>query len=368
MPQQGRPGPRGLIAKSPLLRKLVWPSAVQALRRRRDGAIALNAIFRSLLGRDPDEAEQAQLLDRAKHGLDFDALVDELLSGSEGLERIRRRWSALVRGELERHLHPGTADSPAPGPRVVFLHIMKVGGTSLSEMLSTWVDPARSMVAVPLDDIVVMPKPQLAGLSLITGHIPFETLALIPGGFSTVCALRDPFERTISHYQELRRTGNSHGDLSLDQFLSDEAYSVPSGNYQARQLAHTIGLGGAWLEYSPMVRYVEAGGSPTYPYPLQALFDSTPLTLDDNDLFASALRNLTTIDFVSVTEGLDDLARRLAAFFDLTSPRLPRRNVSAPFDRSSLTTALRRRVDARTAVDRELYERATWMSKQTEGV
>lgn len=364
MPTQGPSGPRQLIRRSSLLRKLIWPSAVQALRRRRDGSIAVNAAFRSVLGRDPDEAERAVLLRRAKEGLDFDTLVDELLAGSEGLNRVSRRWSAVVRGELDRRLQSGLIEAPAAGPRMVFLHIMKAGGTSVSEMLSTWVAPSRSMTGVPLDDIVLMPKPQLAGLSLITGHIPFEAISLVPGEFSTACCLREPFQRTISHFQELRRTGESHSELGLDQFLSDEEYAVPSGNYQARQLAHTIGLSGAWLEYSPMVRYVEAGGSPTYPYPLQALFDSTPLAVDDEELFSLALRNLASIDFVGITAELDDLAARLAGVFGVSTPVLPRLNVSAPFERSSVTSAQRKRIDERTAVDRELYERALWMSRQ----
>lgn len=246
--------------------------------------------------------------------------------------------------------------------RVVLLHIKRTGGTSLNELLRRWAGPANARVALPLDDLTLMARPVLAGLRAVSGHFPFEALSLIPAGYRTATVLRDPVARTLSHYRECAGSQENRQGLSLDEFLDNETHAVAAGNYQAHFLAHTIDIPGAWTDYSPMQRYLQAGGEPEQPHPLQALFSSTPSPLTDDELLARAAANLGTIDFVGTTDNLDSMARRLAETLGVRPEAAPRLKVSGSNPEHDLPAGLRRRIEERTAVDGELYELARGLS------
>ncbi len=233
---------------------------------------------------------------------------------------------------------------------------MKVGGTSLSHTLAEWAGPDRAHVHVFLDDLLSAPPEVLSRLAVVAGHIPFEALELIPQVGSTATVLRDPVARTLSHYRELSRSRQEHGGLTLDEFLHSDVYDVPSGNYQARQLAHTVGVARSGVDFDPVLELEARGGSRDELYPLQSLFDSTPLAFDEGELLRRATENLSSIDHVGVTDDLDRLAERLAPLFGAVSTSVPRLHVTPGGDAPELTAAQRRRIEERTAVDRELYE------------
>jgi len=260
-----------------------------------------------------------------------------------------------------------TGGPPPVSPRLVFLHIMKTAGTSLSELVSGWVPPGRSKVHASLDEVVMLPRPLLARLQFLAGHLPFEALSLIPGRFETVTVLRDPVARAISHYAELVNSRPPYEHLTLDEFVSSDLYDVPSGNYQARHLALRIGLADAWVEFSPHQRYLDAGGGLSEANVLASLFDSTPLFMSDEELLDAARKNLAAIDHVGTAEDLPALARDLATIFGAEFSAVPRLNVSRGFDRSQLSPAVRRRLEERTAVDRELYSLAASRALRSPG-
>lgn len=316
-------------------------------------------IYRSLLGRAPSPSEADRVRGRLGEGAEIDAIADELAGSEEGLARTVRRGDAALLSALRSDWEP-----PARSPRrLVFLHIMKVGGTSLCEMMFAWVPPGRAQVHIFLDDLVLQPRLVTARLQVIAGHVPFEALTLVPGSYSTMCVLRDPLQRTLSHYAELRRSVPRFADLTLARFLDDDLFAVPRGNYQARQLAHTIGVGQAWVDFSPLADYVARGGDPADPRPVQALFDSTPVRLDDAELLATAAGNLARIDLVGTTDDLARVGREAAAHFGLPPAPVPRLNVTPSSVRTEVPASARRRIDELTAVDRELYEAARRRSR-----
>jgi hypothetical protein len=351
---------RRAITRNRLANDLVWPSTDQGLGRRRDGALVVAAVFRTLTGREPSPAERADLLERVRHGLDFEGVVEEVLSIPEVLEQTVTRGSDALRDLMEQQIRAD--DEPAgPAPtRVVFMHIMRTGGTSLSTALRQWVGPSGARVGIALDELAVMPRPQLARLRVLAGHIPHQALEITPGAFQTVTLLREPVARTLSQYRELRDK-RGYDDLSLDEFLGSEVFDVISGNYQARVLAHTIDLDGAWITYSPLRRYQDAGGEAGQPYPLQALFDSTPLVVDDDKLLAEASENLSGVDLVGVTENLHELAARVSRVLGVHDASVPLLNASRSTT-GELPARTRRLIEKRTLVDRELYELALQLS------
>jgi hypothetical protein len=351
---------RRAITRNRRANDLVWPSTDQGLGRRRDGALVVATVFRTLTGRDPNPPERADLLERVRHGLDFEGLVEEVLSMPEVLEQTVTRGSDALRDLMEQQIRGEDPPGGTPPTRVVFMHIMRTGGTSLSAALRQWVGPSGARVGIALDELAVMPRPQLARLRVLAGHIPHQALEITPGGFQTVTLLREPVARTLSQYRELR-DNRGYDDLSLDEFLGSEVFDVISGNYQARVLAHTIDLDGAWITYSPLQRYQEAGGEPDQPYPLQALFDSTPLVIDDDSLLAEASQNLSRVDHVGVTENLHGLAARVSQVLGIQDASVPFLNASRSTT-EELSTRVRRLIEKRTLVDRELYQLALQLS------
>jgi len=330
------------------------PSAIRALLRQRDSALVVDTVYRSLLGRPPNLQEQATVLGKLAHGVPLDDLLAELLASEEGenllMVRSRRAFRTRLRRQFDR------ADDDGGTARLVFLHIMKVGGTSLSDTFQRWMAPDRSRVHVYMDDLLMTPAPILAQLRLLAGHIPYAALPMIPGSYSTLCVMRDPYARTISHFTHLRQVRDRYRAVTLDEFVTSDEFDVPSGNYQARQLAHEMNPIEAWRSYSPEHLYQARGGDPLADYPVQSLFDSLPVGYPDDELLERATEHLAKVDFVGVTEHLDTVGAAIARLFGADAEQIPRLNTSPPMDPREIDSRIRRRIDERTAVDRQLYE------------
>jgi len=340
------------------------PEAVleRALTRRHESALVVDTMYRSLLGRPASPEELAAMRSRASHGVGFDELLAELVTSEDSTELLMARSGPAFRAKLRRQF--AQADGSATAGRLVFLHIMRVGGTSLSDSLQRWVEPDRSRVHVYVDDLVLTPPPILAQLRVLAGHIPYAALPLIPGPYSTLCVLRDPYARTISHFALLRRARDQYRDLTLDEFVSSDEFDVPSGNYQARQLAHDMDITEAWRSYSPEDLYRARGGEPLHQYPLQSLFDSVSVGFNDDELLRRATENLAQIDYVGVTEHLDTVGTAISELLGVKAEQMPRLNASPPSEAREIDARIRRRIDERTAVDRQLYEAASKRSRQ----
>jgi hypothetical protein len=293
---------------------------------------------------------------RAVTGTPVMDLAHELKASNEGSRVTVHGIAPALRTYLRPQFDPDTGESE--GPRLVFLHFMKVGGTSLSALLTKWVPDERLIVHAFVDDIALMPPPVLANLRLIAGHLPFAALALVPPPYRTMAVLRDPLSRTLSHYSHLKQVGPGFRDLTLEQFVFDDVYLQLSGNYQARQLAHDMDLVNAWRSYSPEYRAVATGADRLLEHPLAALFDSGPMSISESELLRTAGANLAQLDFVGVTDRLDDMARDAARLFGASPEQVPYLNVSPEVNRRDIDERILRRIEERTAVDRELYELA----------
>jgi hypothetical protein len=277
--------------------------------------------FLAVLGRDPGPAEIVALRARLESGAAPSDLLDELRASPEARDVLARSARAAVRRELDQ----GAAGpvGGGGGERLVFVHIMKVGGLSLSDLLGRWAAGSRVVLNAFLDELALTPRPLLRQTRVISGHIPAEALG-----------------------------------LTLDRFVHDEYFDVPSGNYQARQLGHRIGIEDAWSAFSPASIYSARGGDPGDPYLLQSLFDSTPISGDDDQLHRLAADTLRRVDHVGVTDRLDALAARLAPIFDARPEPVPRLHPSSAPPTEEIPAAVRRHIDERTRVDRALYELA----------
>jgi hypothetical protein len=347
-------------AAGPVLRRLravhLDQGVARAAESRRGAAVIAQLLYRTLVGRPPHRRELKSAREQLAAGASYTDLIEHIQQTQDGVDWAVQRGTEALRADLRRRFEQGR---PEDEPRLVFLHIMKVGGSSLSDMVRRLIPEDRVRMHVFLDDLVLMPPQLLRQMSLIGGHIPYEALSYIPGPYSTLTVLRDPYQRLLSHFGHLREVRSAHRDLTLERFVFDDEFAALSGNYQARQLVHRIDLDGAWQTYSPTQRCRAAGGDPDGEYPLQSLFDSAPVTMPDEQLLDEAATTLAAIDYVGITENLDRTGAAIARLFGCPARPLDRLNTSRGIDPNEIDTRIRRRIDERTAVDRQLYELAT---------
>src|SRR4051794_31629568 len=92
-----------------------------------------------------------------------------------------------------------------------FLHIPKTAGTSFNDILKANFAPDESSFAVPVSNFVQIPHEQIAKFKAISGHYYYNIAAFTPRTPVYITMLRDPVERTISDYAQIRRTATHHG-------------------------------------------------------------------------------------------------------------------------------------------------------------
>jgi hypothetical protein len=300
--------------------------------------------YRALLGRQPDPEGQRHF-------------VRQLLRAEAGMEDIMRTMAHSPEAARWTVLGPGIRDYVAEAVEarhaidtdlrpLCFLHIMKSGGTSLTYSLSSLAEPWPRLLDVWVDQLVVVPRPMANSMMLVTGHLPYGTLALLSPETATCTVLRDPLDRTLSHYAHIRIHGGQP-KLTLEEFVHDEQWRLQWVDYQARQLGVDVPIEDAWL------------GRPIGAPSLQARFDADP-GLTPEDLLSRASQRLEKIDIVGVSDDLDQVLRAVAALWRKPAPApAPRMNPTASRrPAAEVPEHLRAAILAGTEVDRVLYEQA----------
>lgn len=327
------------------------------LRSSFKGDLVAELLYRVIVGRPASRAERDELRRKARGGAELMDLAHEMKATEEGARVVIHGVPPALRTYLRAQFDAATGESEQP--RLVFLHFMKVGGTTISDTFTGWFPSERTRVHLFLDDIALAPPQMLANLRIIAGHIPFNALALIPGPYQTMTLLRDPFSRTISHFTHLKEVNPQYRDLTLERFVLDEEMDALSGNYQARQLAFDMRVASAWRDHNPEHVVAVRGADPlATPLPLSSLFDSVPMDLAGEELLAKASANLEKIDIVGVTDHLQAAVWKAAELFGRDPEPVGRLNASKPEARPDIDSRLSREIARRTEIDQELYEQA----------
>jgi len=323
-----------------------------------DAAELVDALFRVLLGREADDEARAFFIETVESGYSLLEVVDWVAHSEEAVRKLPK---TTMLADLREYLWA----RPQPARTAFFLHVMKTGGTALREALLRVTADRYVLTDILLDELVCLPDYVLARASLVAGHLPFEAVNLLPGDPLVFTIVRDPVERTVSHYWHLRGApwvATECPDFSLEEFVESPRWATLASNYQARYLTHEIGIAGAWVEWSPVERFAEqlphlGEGSA---HKLQTLFDSVPLALEGDRLEKAALARLDEIELVGISERLDPLFREIAAFFGENDPApVDRTNVGV--DRPAVADvppSLVQRIREVNHADLALYDRA----------
>lgn len=357
--RRGAEALRSLRSRLGRLRGQLAVAGPGPLRTRVEAGAVVTGLFVGVLGREPEPDALLRFGGRLASGAAPRELAEEL-AGTEEVAQARR---AAAEETFRNRLRAAWSAGRSAQPPLVFLHTMKTAGTSVKAAISSWYDPQACLVDTFLDELVLVPPPVLAVSAFVTGHLPYEALALFPRRPRTLTVLRDPVDRTVSHYLHVRRSPEVAGDpdFTLERFLDSPGFAAVTGNYQARYLAHEIGLAQAWVGFSPEQRFAALGEPfpPSHPLPLQSLFDATPLALDEEALAARAGEHLAAVEHVGVVEQVGRLVAEVAAALGRPAPAIGWANARTRADLGvELPGRLLRRIDAATQVDRVLYEQA----------
>jgi len=186
---------------------------------------------------------------------------------------------------------------PKPGPRIVFFHLPRTGGTSLSKdtlfpnfSKSRWCNVNFAPDIEPLHgahDPLKWPEWRRKRIRLLAGHMPFGFAKHFPGPSEYVTLIRDPIARTISDYYFCRKHPSNPAHeaattLSLVEFV-ERGYGF-SQNCYAR-----------WLSNEPF----------------GAKFR------DADEMLQQAMTNLSQFSFIGITEQFDVAVRRLCQKYGL---------------------------------------------------
>lgn len=249
-------------------------------------------------------------------------------------------------------------DGPVPPPPVLFIHVMKTGGTTIVRNLrETYPLPAvfpysaldlayRDDGELDLDHHLSVPY--LLGLSaerretvrVYIGHFPYVVRELLGFEVRAATVLRDPVERTISLLRQLQRPQRWEDDAverPLAMRSLEEVYEHP-------------------LVFEPLVHDHQT-----------KIFSMTPaddpqrytdVIAVDGARLEQAKASLEEIEVVGTTARFDDLLDEVESRFGWTIVRGARKNMTPERDLTPVAPSLRRRIAADNAIDIELYEHA----------
>jgi len=111
-------------------------------------------------------------------------------------------------------------------PKIVFPHVMKTGGTSLN----VWIQRHYATQEVLYEvsgwrELQSLSHEQLSTKRFVRGHFGSRILSIFGGhkGFAPIALLRDPVERTISHFWHLKHAPDAHIEF---KFVKEESFSI----------------------------------------------------------------------------------------------------------------------------------------------
>ena len=224
------------------------------------------------------------------------------------------------------------ADSGRSHSCLVFMHIPKTAGSTLSTSLMLNYPPRQSirldLIDRPAADIESeIPFEERARARLLRGHLPYGVHRYIPRSCEYITVLREPVARVTSAYKFI---------LSNPAAFSDHPLHDP-------EVGGRIGLEG----------YLETeGGLEGHGNRQTRLLTGRPSGHLDREVLEEAKRNLETFLVVGLTERFEETFALMRRALGLRIPFYVTRLVSAPFEISDHAVDLIRQ---QNELDLELY-------------
>ncbi|HYM07662.1 MAG TPA: sulfotransferase family 2 domain-containing protein [Terriglobales bacterium] len=238
---------------------------------------------------------------------------------------------------------------PNPGPRIVFFHLPRTGGTSLSKDIlfpnfprSRWCNVNFAPEMEPLDGAhrpLMWPAWRRKRIQLLAGHMPFGFALHFPGPSEYITLVRDPIARTISDYYFCRNNPANPAHeaairLSLVEFVE-------------RGHAFTQNCYARWLSNEPFGAYFR----------------------DPDEMLRRALSNLSQFSFIGITEQFEVAVQRLCERYGLVPHAATKVNRNAATPEARAVSAEEHEVLRRAnALDLVIYEECLRRFARSEAV
>lgn len=231
--------------------------------------------------------------------------------------------SKLLGGRRSSH----DADAPATGEAFFFFHIPKTAGMSIYRVLEAVFPPHEICPGWLWDQIIRIPKPELRHYRLFRGHFYGYLEPYLGRQLKKFTILRDPIERSISHYEHVCRDPGHpfHAQAqsrSLLEFCTAGDTRHLIENFQAHCLA-TL-----YLDPAHVAR--DMGEKELGTFQLETAIEQMLYRMRDPEwLLHAAMQSLPLFSAVGVTE---EFETSLAMFCELINCPLqsPRRENVAP--------------------------------------
>lgn len=278
--------------------------------------------------------------------------------------------------------------TPPPGLRFLFVHVMKTGGTSFSNLVranfrneerypDTVLPPesdlirrmeAYSFVPRLVEDVNARPD-----LRMVRGHVPYCVRSLLHAEYTTMTLLRDPVERTLSYLKHCRKYHQEHADTPLEAIYEQPwFFETFIHNYQTKIFSMSTSEALAETRFGDRVPALppRAAFEPGKPPPPEAnaLLKDSParLTLElcspatgvidaDTHRLKVAQRHLEDVELIGVTEAYEQFLASLRDRYGWRIDFIPHQNAG---ERTRVSAAFRARIAEDNALDMALYEQA----------
>ncbi len=237
---------------------------------------------------------------------------------------------------------------------VLFIHLMKTGGTTLMRNLRETfaleeIYPYRDLdlryedgqldiqhhFSVPY--LLTISKERWAQIRVLTGHFPYVVQEILGRDFLTVTILREPVERTIS---------------LLRQFKRNQPWEDPAG-LQPRAARTLEAVYDEPLVFGPLIQNhqtkIFSMTTADNPHTYTDVIEVTQSRLE------LAKTNLAQIDVVGVLENFQEFLRETQERFGWRIVQGARKNATPESDMEPIDPDLRRRIAADNAIDIEFY-------------
>jgi hypothetical protein len=241
-----------------------------------------------------------------------------------------------------------------PDLALYFQHVPKTAGTSVATLLAAAFARDEICPVTHWDTLAQLPEEDVARYRLFIGHYASYLPRYLRKPLNTFTVLRDPVERTISHYAYIVASEDhafhavSKGMTLLD-FVLHPVTRHNVCNYQARYIAD--------LGIDPRSIARDFDAPPGAITPLHMHIDELSMAADQRELRSAAIESLDRFFSIGPTDLLDKQMIVVARLTGRQLGPLVRANVTAKRPaQSDLDRETLRAIKEATQIDQEIYE------------